>query len=73
MNQRERCRLVIMSRVRDRAMTIRETSEVMRISYCQDQRIYKQYREQGKRMSDGQGRQCNREDSASKLNPIYRH
>lgn len=27
MNQRERCRLVIMSRVRDRAMTIREAED----------------------------------------------
>jgi len=32
-SQGECCRLVIMSRVRDRAMTVREASEVMRISY----------------------------------------
>lgn len=49
MSQRERCRLVIMSRVRDRAMTIREASEVMRISYRQSRRIYKRYREEGDR------------------------
>jgi len=43
MNQRDRCRLVIMSRVRDRAMTIREASEVMRVSYRQDRLVCKQY------------------------------
>ena len=47
MNQGERYRLVVMSRVQDRAMTIREASEVMRISYRQSRRIYKRYREEG--------------------------
>ncbi len=41
MNQRERCRLVIMSRVREKAMTIREASEVVGVSYRQGRRIYK--------------------------------
>jgi len=49
MSQRERSRLVIMWRVRNRAMTIMEASEVMRISYRQCRRIYKRYREEGDR------------------------
>ncbi len=49
MNQRERWRLVIMSKVRERAMTIRESSEVMKISYRQSRRIYKRQREKGDR------------------------
>ena len=49
MSQRERSRLVMMSRVRDRKMTIREASEVLRISYRQGRRIYKRYAEEGDR------------------------
>ena len=49
MNQKERCRLVIMSRVREKAMTIREASEVVGVSYRQGRRIYKRYREEGDR------------------------
>jgi len=46
MRQRERSRLVMMTRVRERAMTIREALEVVRISYRQGQRIYKRYRKE---------------------------
>ncbi len=49
MSKKERCRLVIMSRVRDRAMTIREASEMVGVSYRQGRRIYKRYREEGDR------------------------
>ena len=49
MSQRERSRLVMMSRVRDRKLTIREASEVLRISYRQGRRIYKRYTEEGDR------------------------
>ncbi len=49
MNQRERTRLVMMTRVREKAMTIREASEVMGMSYRQNRRIYKRYREEGDR------------------------
>jgi len=47
MSQRERSRLAIMSRVGEKAMTIREACEVMGTSYRQGQRIYKRYREEG--------------------------
>ena len=47
MSQRERSRLVMMSRVREKAMTIKEASEVMGVSYRQNQRIYKRYTEEG--------------------------
>ena len=49
MSQRERSRLVMMTRVREKAMTIREASEVVRVSYRQCRRIYKRYREEGDR------------------------
>ena len=49
MSQRERSRLVMMTRVREKAMTIREASEVMGVSYRQCRRIYKRYREEGDR------------------------
>jgi len=41
MSQKERSRLVVISRVREKAMTIRDASEVMGISYRQGRRIYK--------------------------------
>ena len=43
MNQRERCRLAVKAKVREKAMTIREASEVMRVSYRQDRLVCKQY------------------------------
>jgi len=49
MSQRERCRLVMMTRVREKAMTIREASEMVGVSYRQGRRIYKRYREEGDR------------------------
>ena len=49
MSQRERSRLVMMTRVREKAMMIREASEAMGISYRQCRRIYKRYREEGDR------------------------
>ena len=49
MSQKERSRLVMMIRVREKAMTIREASEVMGTSYRQGRRIYKRYREEGDR------------------------
>jgi len=49
MSQRERSRLVMMTRVRAKAMTIGEASEVMGTSYRQGRRIYKRYREEGDR------------------------
>jgi transposase len=47
MSQRERSRLVMMSRVREKAMTIKESSEVMGVSYRQGRRIHKRYTEEG--------------------------
>lgn len=49
MSRKERSRLVIMTRVREKAMTIGEASEVMWVSYRQGRRIYKRYREEGDR------------------------
>ena len=49
MSQRERTRLVMMTRVREKAMTIKEAAEVMVMSYRQSRRIYKRYREEGDR------------------------
>jgi transposase len=49
MSQRERSRLVMMTRVREKAMTIREASEMVGVSYRQGRRIYKRYREEGDR------------------------
>ena len=49
MSQGERSRLVMMIRVSEKAMTIKETAEVMGISYRQTRRIYKRYREEGDR------------------------
>jgi transposase len=49
MSQRERSRLVMMTRVREKAMTIKEAAELMGMSYRQSRRIYKRYREEGDR------------------------
>ena len=66
MSQRERSRLVMMTRVREKAMTIREAAEVMGMSYRQSRRIYKRYREEGDRglihrargQSSNRGKDC---------------
>ena len=49
MSQLERTRLAMMTRVREKATTIREASEVMGMSYRQSRRIYKRYRDEGDR------------------------
>ena len=49
MSPRERSRLVMMTRVREKAITIKETAEVMGMSYRQSRRIYKRYRGGGDR------------------------
>ena len=47
MSQKERSLLVVISRAREKAMTIREASEVMGLSYRQGRRIYKRYVSEG--------------------------
>ena len=47
MSQKERSRLVMMTRVREEEMTIKESSEVLRICYRQARRIYRRYLEEG--------------------------
>ena len=47
MSQKERTRLVILSRVSEKEMTIREASEVIGVSYRQARRLYRRYREEG--------------------------
>jgi len=49
MSQRERSRLVMMTRVGEKEMTIKEASEVLRICYRQARRIYRRYLEEGDR------------------------
>ena len=47
MSQKERKRLAVMSRVKEKGMTIREGSEVLGISYRQARRIYRRYLDGG--------------------------
>ena len=49
MSQRERSRLVMMTRVSEKSITIREASEMVGVSYRHFRRIYKRYREEGDR------------------------
>jgi len=62
MNQKERLRLVVMSRVKEKQMTIREASEMMGISYRQGRRIYRRYIKEGDKglIHQNQGRPSNR-------------
>lgn len=62
MSQKERSRLIMMTRVRDKAMTIKEASEVMGVSYRQSRRIYRRYLEEGDRglIHRNRGRSSNR-------------
>ena len=62
MSQKERSRLVVMSRVREKTMTIREASEMMGISYRQCRRIYKRYGKEGDKglIHRNRGRPSNR-------------
>jgi len=47
MSEKERKRLAVMSRVKEGEMTIREGSEVLRVSYRQARRIHRRYLEEG--------------------------
>ena len=65
MSQKERSRLVMMSRVREKAMTIREASEMVGVSYRQCRRIYKRYVKEGDKglIHRNRGRPSNRRKS----------
>jgi transposase len=62
MGQKERGRLVMMSRVEEKAMTIKEAAEVMGISYRQGRRIYRRYVTEGDKglIHRNRGRPSNR-------------
>ena len=62
MSQKERKRVVVMSKVREGGMTIRESSEVIGISYRQGRRIYRRYLEEGDKglIHRSRGRPSNR-------------
>ena len=65
MSQKERSRLVMMSRVREKAMTIKEAVVVMGIGYRQGRRIYKRYVSEGDKglVHRNRGRPSNRSKS----------
>jgi transposase len=62
MSQKERMRLVMMNRVEEKAMTIKEAAEVMGISYRQGRRIYRRYVSEGDKglLHRNRGRPSNR-------------
>jgi len=62
MSQKERVRLVMVSRVEEKAMTIKEAAEVMGISYRQGRRIYRRYVTEGDKglIHRNRGRPSNR-------------
>jgi len=62
MSQKERCRLFVISRVREKTMTIKEASEVMGVSYRQGRRIHKRYKNEGDKglIHRSRGRPSNR-------------
>jgi len=62
MSQKERTRLVVMSRVREKTMTIMEAAEMMGMSYRQGRRIYKRYVKEGDKglIHRNRGRPSNR-------------
>ena len=62
MSQKERMRLVMMNRVEEKAMTIKEVAEVMGISYRQGRRIYRRYVSEGDKglVHRNRGRPSNR-------------
>ena len=66
MSKKERSRLVVMSRVKEKQMTIKEASELLGISYRQCQRIYKRYIEEGDKglLHRNRGRPSNRKKPA---------
>jgi transposase len=47
MSQKERSRLVVMARVKETGMTIKEASKILRLSYRQCRRVYRRYLEEG--------------------------
>jgi transposase len=66
MSKKERSRLVVVSRVKEKQMTIKEASELLGISYRQCQRIYKRYIEEGDKglLHRNRGRPSNRKKPA---------
>lgn len=66
MSKKERSRLVVVSRVKEKQMTIKEASELLGISYRQCQRIYKRYVEAGDKglLHRNRGRPSNRRKPA---------
>ena len=62
MSQKERVRLVMMSRVEKKSMTIREAATVLGISYRQGRRIYRRYVSEGDKglIHRNRGRPSNR-------------
>lgn len=62
MSQKERSRLVVMSRVKEKAMNMREASEMMGVSYRQVRRIYQRYMQEGDKglIHRNRGRPSNR-------------
>ncbi len=62
MSQKERMRLVMMNRVEEKAMTIKEAAEVMGICYRQGRRIYRRYVTEGDKglIHRNRGRPSNR-------------
>jgi len=62
MSQKERVRLVMMSRVEEKAMTIKEAAAVLGISYRQGRRIYRRYVTEGDKglIHRNRGRPSNR-------------
>ena len=74
MSAKERGRLVVMARVREGKMRIRETSEVLRISYRQGRRIYQRYVKEGDKglIHRSRGWQSNLPPAKGKV-PIQEH
>jgi len=77
MSQKERSRLVIMTRVQEKAMTIKEAAEVMGISYRHGRRIYRRYVSEGDKglIHRNGGRPSNRSKSSElreKVLALYR-
>ena len=66
MSQKERSHLIMMTRVREKAMTIKEAAEVMGISYRQGRRIYRRYVSEGDKglIHRNRGRPSNRSKSS---------
>ena len=62
MSQKERSRLVVMARVKETGMTIKEASKVLRLSYRQCRRVYRRYLEEGDKglVHRNRGRPSNR-------------